>query len=145
MFLDRENSVEGRQFVSWSLKPSQPQRNTSGLNTNFNLFLSYSFNKSLYHQSFFPQTKAQILSTMSDTQKDNKRERERQTVSWCFEPSRPQRITSGLQTDTERKSPRVSLTVSHPGVFFRIISDDRWSCPHEHKQLTSDILKAKYI
>ena len=74
----RKKSVEGRQFVSRSLKPSQPQRITSGLNTNFNLFPSYSFHKSLYHQSFFLQTKAQILFTMSDIQKDNKSESERE-------------------------------------------------------------------
>ena len=113
----RKKSVEGRQFVSRSLKPSQPQRITSGLNTNFNLFPSYSFHKSLYHQSFFLQTKAQILFTMSDIQKDNKseraRERERERDSWCFEPSQPQRITSGLQTDRYRHREKIPKGLTH--------------------------------
>ena len=133
----RKKSVEGRQFVSRSLKPSQPQRITSGLNTNFNLFPSYSFHKSLYHQSFFLQTKAQILFTMSDIQKDNKsesesereREREREReIAGVSSPVNHRGLHQGYRqtdTDTERKSPRVLLTVSHPGVFVRIISDDR--------------------
>ena len=39
------------QLVSWCFEPSQPQRITSGLNTNFTLSPSYSFNKSSYHKS----------------------------------------------------------------------------------------------
>ena len=115
----RKKSVEGRQFVSRSLKPSQPQRITSGLNTNFNLFPSYSFHKSLYHQSFFLQTKAQILFTMSDIQKDNKseseREREREReLAGVSSPVNHRGLHQGYRqtdTDTERKSPRVLLTV----------------------------------
>ena len=38
---------------SWRSGPSQPQRITSGLSTNFNLSPSYSFHKPLYHKSFF--------------------------------------------------------------------------------------------
>ena len=33
-------------LVSWCFEPSQPQRITSGLNTNFTLSLSYLFHKS---------------------------------------------------------------------------------------------------
>ena len=40
-------------LVSWCFKPSQPQRITSGLNTNFTLSPSYSFQKSSYHKSCF--------------------------------------------------------------------------------------------
>ena len=39
------------QLVSWCFEPSQPQRITSGLNTNFTLSPSYSFHKSSYHKS----------------------------------------------------------------------------------------------
>ena len=45
----RKVSVSGR----WCFQPSQPQRITSGLNTNFNLAPSYSLHKLLYHKSFF--------------------------------------------------------------------------------------------
>ena len=38
------------QLVSWCFKPSQPQRITSGLNTNFTLSPSQSFHKSSYHK-----------------------------------------------------------------------------------------------
>ena len=41
------------QLVSWCFEPSQPQRITSGLNTNFTLSLSYLFHKSSYHKSIF--------------------------------------------------------------------------------------------
>ena len=46
-------------LVSWCFEPSQPQRITSGLNTNFNLSPSHSFHKSLDHKSFLlkPQLK----------------------------------------------------------------------------------------
>ena len=57
-------------LVIWCFEPSQPQRIASGLNTNFNLSPIYSFNKSLYHKSFFlffPKTTAQILSTISES------------------------------------------------------------------------------
>ena len=37
--------------VSWCFEPSQPQRITSGLNTNFTLSPSQSFHKSSYHKS----------------------------------------------------------------------------------------------
>ena len=49
----------------FSFEPSQPQRTTSGQNTNFNLFPSYSFTS---HQttSLFSQTTAQTLSTISE-------------------------------------------------------------------------------
>ena len=36
------------QLVSWCFEPSQPQRITSGLNTNFTLSPSYPFHKSFY-------------------------------------------------------------------------------------------------
>ena len=42
-----------RRSLSWCFEPSQPQRMTSGLNTNFILSPGYSFLKSLYHKSFF--------------------------------------------------------------------------------------------
>ena len=38
-------------LVSWCFEPSQQQRITSGLNTNFTLSPSYSFHKSSYHKS----------------------------------------------------------------------------------------------
>ena len=38
---------------SWCFEPSQPQRITSGLNTNFTLSPSHSFHKSAYHKSCF--------------------------------------------------------------------------------------------
>ena len=38
-------------LVSWCLEPSQPQRITSGLNTNFTPSQSYSFHKSSHHKS----------------------------------------------------------------------------------------------
>ena len=38
-------------LVSWFFEPSQPQRITSGLNTNFTLSPSHSFHKSSYHKS----------------------------------------------------------------------------------------------
>ena len=38
------------QLVSWCFKPSQPQRITSGLDTNFTLSPSQSFHKSSYHK-----------------------------------------------------------------------------------------------
>ena len=41
------------KLVSWCFEPSQPQRTTSGLNTNFTLSPSYSFHKSSYHKSCF--------------------------------------------------------------------------------------------
>ena len=40
-----------RRLVSWCFEPSQPQRITSGLNTNFPLSPSHSFHKSSYHKS----------------------------------------------------------------------------------------------
>ena len=40
-------------LVSWCLEPSQPQRITSGLNTNFNQSPRYTFHKSTYHKSCF--------------------------------------------------------------------------------------------
>ena len=39
--------------VSWCFESSQPQRITSGLNTNCTLSPSYSFHKSSYHKSSF--------------------------------------------------------------------------------------------
>ena len=39
--------------VSWCFEPSQPQRITPGLNTNFTLSPSYSFHRSSYHKSCF--------------------------------------------------------------------------------------------
>ena len=86
-----------KRQVSWCFEPSQPQRITSELNTNFNLSASYSFHESLYHKPLsLSQNTAQILPTIS----------ERKTrilfcllVSWCFKPSQPQRITSELNTN----------------------------------------------
>ena len=40
-------------LVSWCFESSQPQRITSGLNTNFILSPSHSFHKSSYHKSCF--------------------------------------------------------------------------------------------
>ena len=39
-------SIQPSKLVSWCFEPSQPQRITSGLNTNFTLTPSYSFHKS---------------------------------------------------------------------------------------------------
>ena len=78
------------KLVSWCFKPSQPQRITSGLNTNFSLSPtsglntnfslsptsglntnfslppSCSFTKSLYDKSLFSQTTTEILSTVPE-------------------------------------------------------------------------------
>ena len=43
----------GNLLVSWCFEPSQPQRITSGLNTNFTLSPGYSFRKPSYHKSCF--------------------------------------------------------------------------------------------
>ena len=52
--LQRHNvHVVGAQLVSWCFEPSQPQRITSGLNTNFTLSPSHSFHKSSCHKSCF--------------------------------------------------------------------------------------------
>ena len=40
------------KLVSWCFEPSQPQRITSGLNTNFTLSPSYSFHKSCFLSLF---------------------------------------------------------------------------------------------
>ena len=49
-----ETQLKKRQkLVSWCFEPSQPQRITSRLNTNFTLSPSYSFHKSSYHKSCF--------------------------------------------------------------------------------------------
>ena len=40
-------------LVSWCFEPSQPQRMTSGLNTNFALSPNFSFCKTAYHMSCF--------------------------------------------------------------------------------------------
>ena len=63
-----EEKGRASQLVSWYFDPSQPQRITSGLNTNFNLSASHSFHKSLYHKPPPPpqQTTAQILCTISE-------------------------------------------------------------------------------
>ena len=41
-----------RRSLSWCFEPSQPQRMTSGLNTNFILSPGYSFYKSLHQKSY---------------------------------------------------------------------------------------------
>ena len=66
---NRKNETDGKQgghtrhkwqwnttvgwLVSWCFEPSQPQRITSGLNTNFTLSPSYSFYESSYHKLCF--------------------------------------------------------------------------------------------
>ena len=49
----QENPVCYEQLVSWCFEPSQPQRITSELNTNFILSPNYSVNTSSYHKSCF--------------------------------------------------------------------------------------------
>ena len=44
---------QSETLFSWCFEPSQPQRITSGLNTNFTLSAGYSFHKSSYHKSSF--------------------------------------------------------------------------------------------
>ena len=39
--------------VGWCFEPRQPEKVTSGLNTNFTLSPNYSFHKSSYHKSCF--------------------------------------------------------------------------------------------
>ena len=59
---------------------SQPQRFTSGLNTNFSQSPSSSFHKSLYHMSsFFSLSTPQILSTISER-------KPRKTITHVLEP-----------------------------------------------------------
>ena len=45
--------VKSHNLVSWCVEPSQPQKITSGLDTNFTLSPSYSFHKLSYHKSCF--------------------------------------------------------------------------------------------
>ena len=54
-----EQQQRGSWLVGWCFEPSQPQRITSGLKTNFILYPSYSLHESLYHKSHFlkPQLK----------------------------------------------------------------------------------------
>ena len=42
-----------QQLLSWCFEPSQPQRITLGLNTNFTLSPSYAFHKSSYYKSCY--------------------------------------------------------------------------------------------
>ena len=48
-----QSSAGGLLFVGWCFESSQPQRITSGLNTNLTLSSSYSCHKSSYHKSCF--------------------------------------------------------------------------------------------
>ena len=74
------NNARTWQLVCWcfDFEPNQPQRITSGLNTNFNLSPSHSFHKSLYHKSFFLKP-AQILSTIPGR-------KTRKTITHVLEP-----------------------------------------------------------
>ena len=45
-------SARGIFLVRWCFEPSQPQKITSGLNTNFSLSPNHSFHKSSYRKSF---------------------------------------------------------------------------------------------
>ena len=45
--------IQDSLLVSWCFEPSQPQRITSELNTNFTLSPSHSFHKSSYYKSCF--------------------------------------------------------------------------------------------
>ena len=49
----RYNLERFSYLVSWCFEPSQPQRITSGQNTNFTLSPSHSFHESSYHKSCF--------------------------------------------------------------------------------------------
>ena len=42
--------ISNTKFVSWYFEPSEPQRITSGLKTNFNLSASYSAHNSSNHK-----------------------------------------------------------------------------------------------
>ena len=88
-------------LVSWYFAPSQPQRITSGLKTIFNL-----------SPIFLPSTqviKPPIIQKQQNqpwykcTENIHKHQKNvfevSQLVSWCFQPSQPQRITSGVNTD----------------------------------------------
>ena len=48
-----QDSMRERELVSWWFEPSQPQRMTSGLNTNLTVSPGYSFHESSYHKSCF--------------------------------------------------------------------------------------------
>ena len=50
---DNTNVDNNKKLVSWCSEPSQPQRITSGLNTNFTLSPSYPFHQLSYHKSCF--------------------------------------------------------------------------------------------
>ena len=65
------------QLVSWCFEPSQPQRITSGPNTNMNLSPSYSFHKSLYHESLFLEPKLKFYPQFGTRFQKKKRRRER--------------------------------------------------------------------
>ena len=49
----RHGFCEQSQLVKWCFEPSQPQRITSRLNTNFTFSPSHSFHKLSYHKSCF--------------------------------------------------------------------------------------------
>ena len=59
--------IKWSELVSWCFEPSQQPRITSGLNTNFNLSPSYSFHKSIYHESFVLKRRIRNLRDI-DTQ-----------------------------------------------------------------------------
>ena len=71
---------------------------------------------------------------MSQIQQTNKQQQQ-QLVSWCFEPSQPQRITSGLTTTTTTTTKTYWATQNVDGPRVDFVSDDlarqkRWFMDH---------------
>ena len=66
LFIGNKNRVSYYVF-SWCFEPSQPQRITSGLKTNFNISPIYLFRKSLYHKSFFRRLEPKLYPQLRNT------------------------------------------------------------------------------
>ena len=72
--------VSGGQLVSWCFEPSQPQRITSGLKTNFSLSPAYSSHESWYTpQISFSQTTTKTITTISER-------KPRKTIAHVLQP-----------------------------------------------------------
>ena len=61
--------IERFSLVSWCFEPSQLQRITSGLNSNFSLSPSHSFHKSIHHKSFLSLSLSLSLSLFNHSSK----------------------------------------------------------------------------
>ena len=88
-FVQSAKRERERERERWCFEPSQPQRIRSELKTDFNLFPSYSFHKSLYHKSLFlkPRLKSSLQFHNANSEEEKKK---------CFETQRERERESGL-------------------------------------------------